>query len=235
MRPRRSIHAPTLRPARPIRAAVACLLGCALLAPAAGCNIVGPAFLLIHGPEKTRARFELDPKRSHMIYIDDRANKLPRRSLRRIIAQEAESKIISKADVPAEQVITAAAGMQIAASERFGDPMSVVEIGRAVGAEVVIYASVEQWAVSSDGSTVSPSIRLRVKVIDAAENTRLWPDPSINGYALVVELPTGVQQLPSNRAGINQIQRQMAVGVGDRLAKLFYTHEKDTLSGSLDD
>jgi hypothetical protein len=217
------------------RLALLAACSAALALAAMGCNIVGPVFLLIHGPEKTKAKFELDPERSHMLYIDDRANKLPRRALRRVVAQEAESSIITRADVPSENVITAAAGMQVASTERFGEPMSIVEIGRAVGAEVVIYAAVEDWRLSADGETVAPYARLRVKLIDASQNKRIWPDASINGYTLAVEMPPSLARMPENLAAMNQLQRDMAVVVGDRLAKLFYDHEKDTLSGQLGD
>ncbi len=51
-----------------------------------GCNILGPAILLVEGPPKVQAQFTLEKKRPTVVFVDDRASVLPRRALRQQIA-----------------------------------------------------------------------------------------------------------------------------------------------------
>ena len=51
------------------RLAVLALL--ALVPALPSCNIVGPAFLLVHGPEKIKKLHTLDPRRPTVIFVDE--------------------------------------------------------------------------------------------------------------------------------------------------------------------
>lgn len=200
-----------------------------------GCNIVAPALYIVHGPPKVQRVHELDSARPTVIFIDDRANALPRRSLRTVMARQAEELLIGRGVVAQENMLTSAAAMQVASQERYGDPRTVVEIGQDIGAEVVIYVSMVNYSLSRDGVSLAPTLRARVKVIDAAENRRIWPDPSVNGYPMTVELPARTGAEPSTRGELTVIQNELAQAAGVQLARLFYTHERDRLSGTLGD
>jgi len=200
-----------------------------------GCNIVAPAFLIIHGPPKVKKQYELDANRSTVVFVDDRANVMPRRSLRTVMTQSADEMLINKDVVKQENVLTSVAAMQVASQERYGSPKTIVEIGRAIDAEVVIYISMVDWSLTRDGVSMAPTMRARVKVIDAKENKRLWPNQTVNGYPVTVELPAALGAQPETRAERAQVEAELAKIAGVKVARLFFTHPKDQLSGELDD
>ncbi|MEC9374633.1 MAG: hypothetical protein VYC34_12350 [Planctomycetota bacterium] len=217
------------------RAALLAAAALAILVAAPGCNIVAPVYLLVAGPPKVQAVTELDSSRPTVIYVDDPASTMPRRSLRNLIAQTAEETILQKKLIKKDLLYSNTAAMRVASADRYGDPMSVVAIGRAVGAEVVISVVMETWTLSSDGATLAPRARARVKIIDAKNNARIWPPGDAAGHLLSVDLPQATGAAPETRAELNNVQIELARVTGVGLARLFFTHEKDELSGALDD
>jgi len=211
--------------------AVAAMLTVA--ASLSACNIVGPAAYLVHGPPKVDAKHKLDKSRTTVIFIDDRANRMPRRSLRLTAAESAEQALMRQGAVPEKNMITTRSAMRAAQAERYGQPLSIAQIGQTAGAEVIIYAAVQAWSLSRDGVTFSPAARASVKVVDAANDRRLFP-PSGDGYPLTVELPQSSEQMPSG-AQRQAAHDALASALGVRLARLFYQHQRDPLSGSLGD
>ncbi len=198
-----------------------------------GCNILGPAFYIIHGPEKTPAQYDLDKSRVTVVFIDDRMNRAPRRSLRIAAADAVEQELMQRGELPEENVITTRAMMRLAAQEEFTAPMTIAEMGRTVGAEVVIYATIDTWTLSPDGVSFTPGARVRVKVIDATNDVRLWPGDA-SGFPVVASLPPQTAPLASS-AQQDRTNLALANALGIKIARLFFKHEKDSLSGELDD
>ncbi|MEX2219017.1 MAG: hypothetical protein WD749_09680 [Phycisphaerales bacterium] len=188
----------------------------------AGCNIVGPAFYLVHGPEKTKRLYELDAKRATVVFVDDRGNRVPRRSLRLMIAQEAEKTLLKGKAL--EDMISADSAMAAAGNDRSDRPAPITEIGRALKADVVIYATVDQFDLSPDGATYAPAAVLRVKVIDAANDTRLWPADAA-GHPLTVRMTARSRDIPTGTAARYTAEEELAKQAGMELANLFITHE----------
>jgi len=198
---------------------------CVLLATAAlaGCNIVAPAYYVLKGPPKTAAVFDLDENRPTVVFVDDRASVLPRRSLREQIGQEAESTLLERKIIKKDQMISTLSALRTAAGERYGDAMSIGEIGNAIGAEVVIYITMDTFTISRDGVSLSPLVEARVKVIDVASQSRLFP-PSADGFPVRIEPQTGTGQVPTSRAGRNSTENALARSLGVEVAQLFYKH-----------
>lgn len=190
-----------------------------------GCNIVGPAYYLIHGPDKDKKLFALEKERPTVIFIDDRSNRLPRSMLRGTIAKEAENSLLKKQIV--KDMISSDSAAVAAGHDRYEKPMAIAEIGQAVGAEVVIYASVDQFYMSPDGQSFSPMAKLRVKVVDAKTDTRLWPEEP-RGYSLTVQPHVSASELPTSTAGRYGVEDELAKQVGQELAWLFFDHEAPT-------
>jgi hypothetical protein len=222
---------PILRRLGALGAAVCCA---GALMVGAGCNIVAPIAYLVGGPPKTPALYELDRRRPTVVFIDDRASVVPRRALRASIGQEAESTMIEQGVVDQESMISASATLRLAMAERYGEPRSIDSVGEEVGAEVVVYVEMVSWSLRGDGVTFAPTARVSVKVLDVANDVRLWPQ-TIGGHVMTVQLPQTASQGPTNRVERNTIEEGLARLVGLRIARLFYTHEADPLSGRLDD
>lgn len=215
---------------RPLLASAA--LVCVLLT-AGSCNIVAPAAYIIHGPPKVSAVYKLDKSRVTVIFIDDRSNRAPRRSLRMIAAEAAEQILMQRGELREDKVITTRAIMRVAAQEQFTNPMTIAELGQAVGAEVVIYATIDAWTLSPDGVTFSPSARARVKIIDAVADARLFPGDGA-GHPVTAVIPPQASPMPSG-AERDQAHLALANALGVNIARLFFDHERDPLSGTLND
>jgi len=207
---------------------VALLLAAGFVLP--GCNIVGAAYFFAVGPDKIPAVHTLEPTRPTVVFVDDRDNRLPRRTLRMVIAEEAtrlllENKALTTTPAGEVAAIDGRAAITAASRDRFGEPMSVAAIGNACSADVVIHVVFETFTLSTDGSTFAPSARLRVKIIDAANQKRLFPPGNdAVGYPLDVALKQRLTDMPSSSGGVLQAQEVLAKECGRAVAELFYEH-----------
>lgn len=201
------------------------------LASSPGCNIVGPAFLLVHGPEKIPQQYKLDPERPVVIFLDDREFAIPRTPTRERVAAAAERALLDSKAV--KRVLDSRAAGAVVSGEPRGDLMPISEVGRKVGAELVIYIVPEQFSLTTDGQTFDPTAQLRVKVMDAVADKRLWPEER-EGYALSVTASTRQGSAPTDSAQVREAENEFADLVGLRIAQLFYTHEVETVADERD-
>ena len=210
-------------PKPPYALAAAALSALALLP--AGCNIAGPAFYFIHGPEKVKKLHELDKEKTTVVFIDDRQSRIPRRVLRATMAEEAEKTLLRERVV--KDMISAHSALQAAGSDKHGKPIPIAEIGRAVRADVIIYATVDGFTLSPDGQTFAPAAELRVKVVGVHDEKRLWPeDPA--GHPLRVMAAPQTREMPANVSARYQAEDELARQIGVEIARLFFDHEKPT-------
>jgi hypothetical protein len=193
-----------------------------------GCNIVAPAYLLIHGPEKVPAQHTLAPERPTVVFIDDRGNRLPRRALRQTIGDAAQTALLKEKVV--SDLIDTRGAMAASSQDRAGQAMSIVDIGKAVKAEIVIYATVDAFTMSSDGQTYSPVASLRVKVIDVVADKRVWPEER-EGHPLTLTFPPRTSDVPRNAAELRIAEEEVGRLVGLGLAQLFYDFERTQGAG----
>lgn len=201
----------------------ACLLGMSLCA-LAGCNIVGPAYYFIHGPEKTPAAFTLDKTRSTVVFVDDQNSVLPRRSLRMEIASAATALIQTEKLV--DDMIDSRGAIVAATRDRDSEPMSVVGVGRAVKAQVVIYVAIDAFSLTSGGVAYVPSARVRVKVLDAENDVRLWPPETLpDGAPLNINMHEKAGNRPSSASQVAMAENELARETGTAVAELFFEHE----------
>ena len=218
---------PMYRLSRITRAATAACVLCCTLATAS-CNIVAPVAMIIEGPPKADAVAELDKSRPTVFFIDDRDSVLPKRSLRDDIGTTAERTLLARKVMTQRSMIAAQDARRVAASERAGQPMSVVDVGRRVGAEVVVHVNMDIFRITApDGFSLSPIGIASVMVYDTVSNEVIWPE-SGEPYTLDVRLPArpgmSTELSLSERAAR---ERDLAQRVGMRLARMFYTAERD--------
>lgn len=204
---------------------VALALGAALTgALLTGCNIVGPVVAVASGPPTTPARYELDAKRTHVIFIDDLRSRLPKRSLRDVIAQHAEQEILSRGLLKEQMLISSAAARRVAASESAEAVLPITDIGRRVGADVVIYITIDTFTLSRDGVSATPTVVGRMKILDVAENRRIWPGNE-EGYSVIVQPQHSQGDLPRDLAGRSSMEIALCKRYGLAIAQTFYKHE----------
>lgn len=199
------------------------LLGSIVLSAAipAGCNIVGPAVYFIHGPAKTPPQFVLPPDKPTIVFVDDRANILPNRSTRQRIAHAAESALLGGQAVGKGEILDSDAILTVAAQERFGKPMGIAEIGKAVGAATVIYATADSFGISPNGQEYAPFATLRVKVIDVESRERIWPTQDREWAPLSVSIADQGRFVPTSSSDRAAAEYKLADQTGLSLARMF--------------
>lgn len=191
----------------------------------AACNIVGPAVVLAEGPPKADAVYELPPDRPTVVFVDDRDNRLPRRSLRLVVAEAAQDVLMKEGVVKPAMMIDSRATQTIIARETAGQLMDITTVGRQVQARSVVYVVPVSFALSPDGQTYQPQAELYVKVLDVdREQPRLWP-PEPEGYRVVVTPPRRPGDIPQRPADVVREEEALARECGRAVARLFFRHE----------
>ncbi len=189
----------------------------------AGCNVIGATAVILKGPPKTDAMYTLNKERATLFFVDDRGSRLPRRNLRMTIASAAGNALLEKKALTT--VIEPRAGLEAAAGEAPGSPMDLVTLAKNARAEVMVYATVREFAISSDGQSIQPVARLTVKVVETAEDKgRVWPAAG-GGYDLIVRPPPTAGAAPRTAAELMKVQEGVAEEVGRAIARLFHEYE----------
>ncbi|MDX2146703.1 MAG: hypothetical protein SFZ23_04205 [Planctomycetota bacterium] len=189
------------------------------------CNIVGPAYYFISGPEKMPRAYELPKDRLAVVFIDDRDNRLPRRSLRLTIAEAAEKALLRERVV--KEMVRGADALAVVAGEKAGEPMSIVEVGRALRTkdgrpvDLMIYVAIDAFSLTPDGEEFYPTASMSVKVIDPVADQRLWPADKL-GFPLNVTPKRQAKGAPRSTSEIAKAQNALAEFCGTAVAELFF-------------
>lgn len=191
----------------------------------AGCNIVGGALYLAHGPETTPAVCTLPKDKTAVIAVDDRASVIPQRSLRDVIGKTAEEEILQHGLV--KDMVASRLASAVMSRERAGLPMGIAEIGQAVQADIVIYVVIDRFALSEDRASVAPFARGRVKIVESKTGIRLAPPEggSADYFPLSVQLPAQTDNAPNSANELGMLQ-DLARLTGVTLSRMFYDAEK---------
>ena len=224
-----------------LRAAVtasAAALALTLTGTLGACNYGAAALFILEGPPTVEPVTDLDPERATVIFIDDRGYGddmiVPRRALRREIGRVAENRLLERGVIDEGNMIRSSEALRVITQEPSDQPLSVVEIGRAVGAEVVIYAEITNFTISRNGVNLAPSANAAVTIFDAQENTRLAPEGG-GAFAVELRLPQGDRQLSELDRNQARVAREgLAAGLGEEIARLFYEHERPTRRGTVE-
>jgi hypothetical protein len=100
--------------------------------------------------------------------------------------------------------------------------LSVSEVGAKAGAEMVLYVKVEKFSVKDEESTPLWIGRMSatVRVVEVGKG-RIWPKDQGEFILPAMELHPVDELSPSYG---QQVAQELAVKMGDRIAKLFYEH-----------
>lgn len=192
-----------------------------------GCNIVAPAYVLLAGPPKVPAEHTLDRDRPVAVVLDDPDSIVPSLGYRRVMLETAQERLAERARV--REVIDSRDTQAVLSRDRAQERLSLVEIGRAIGAEQVVWARVEGFSLAASTGEYRPNARLRVKVVDVSANRRAWPTDAPEGYVLEVVMPVRSDYTPTSGPQQRAAMEDLARYAGRALAELFYSEEK-TLS-----
>ena len=208
---------------RPIRLALAAwtLAVCTFIP---GCNIVTPIAYAIHGPQKIKPVYTLDEGLKTVVFVDDPSSKITQRRLRYTISKRTTSELLNKRVLV--DMLDPRGILTAASNERFGEEMSISELGKSVGADIVIYAIVTDFSMTPETGSYIPRVSMRVKVVDVAKGKRVWPSDT-QGYIVNIQIPQRPGTSPNASASGERLalEQELAVRAGTGLAQLFYKHE----------
>ena len=210
------------------RRTVPLLLAIAVAMALGGCNYLGAAGVILAGPPKVQALTELPKDRSLVIFIDDPSNRMRSTRLRDAMGGAADRKLLQEdivKDVISSRSARLASRLDTAGPD--GAMLSIVEIGRAVGADTVVWVVIDDFSLTTDGVSFIPAVTMRIKVMETGRGDRLWPgEDQPAGARVTIAMPQGQGVTPGSRPEQMRAEQALAEYAGIGLAQLFYTHEK---------
>lgn len=186
------------------------------------CNILGPIFVIAQGPPKVDAIHALDKDRPTVVFVGDRTNILPRPKLREGIASSAQALLIKDAGL--KNVIDTRSAYAVMARDREGHVTSLQDMGKSVGADIVVYASIDSFVMEPSNDRYVLRCAMRARVLDVTkESPRVWPEDP-DGYPLFAEYRVSAGSALSTSIEVTEAQNALADQAGKALAQLFYSH-----------
>lgn len=197
---------------------------CAAVPTLSGCNIVAPVQYALVGQGEVKKEFELDKNSPTVLFVDDPANRVAQRRVRATIGDTAQRILLEKRLINAGNMIDTRAAMAMAGRGTASEPVSIREIGEAVGADLVVYALVSEFDQSPLTDPPRPTALLHVKIIDVETGDRVWP-PAAAGYPLRLTMPADASIASRERTDVLDMEESLAAYAGAGLAQLFYDVE----------
>ena len=212
--------------------------GVVLVLGIGGCNIATAVGSVVRPEPEIEAKYHLQDVPT-VVFLDDRRNRISPTRLRRVIAEEATTVLMEEGVVSQGNMIPARDAILVSSRhDRAGKLLSVHAIGEAVGAEQIIFVSVDEFALTRDGQTPEPKSICRVRVIDVKNEERLFPDPSstenYDYYQLIVEMPNVDPHGFHTISARNDLNGRLAVDTGDEIARLFFTYTVSELGDRIE-
>ncbi len=189
----------------------------------AGCSAVGYAAEMAGGPTKVKAKYA-PASRPTAIVIDNYRTRTPtvalRDSLASLLGRELEDHHVGPL-IPFHKVYD----LRVRDPKAFRN-MRLEEIGRAVGAEQVIYVDILESDVSTTEGVqlLKGSFTASIKVIDCKTGETLWPRGFDDGYPFSIDMK---YTPPETGSTVDSIQEAIARQAADEIGKLFYTYTTD--------
>lgn len=216
---------------RVLASSVLVLAMAALGAVATSCNIAGPALYLIQGPPKTPAAFIL-PDKPTVVFVDDRRNVLPRYDLRAAIGDRTAEELLAANVV--QKTFSSRELMNLVRKQDTDKDLTAIDaIGRAAGADQIIYVKIVGWALTPDGYTPRPTAGAEVRVFDCVERVKLFPVDEERGRYVEAFVTLDNSELYKSTANRRKLEDALAAQLGVDVAKLFFEHETNELGDSL--
>ncbi len=194
------------------------------------CNIAAVATYLVSPDPSKGAMYQLQNVPT-VVFVDDRRNVMHPVRLRRVVAEQITDVLLEKNLL--KTMIAPRDVMRVSAmNDKYNSPMPVAELGRAVGASVVIYVEMTAFGLTSDGQTANPRASCNVRVIDAVDNIRLFPIET-SSFSVNERMNKVGPNRVTNSSDARELAEELAVLMGEGVSKVFYEHTTGRLGENL--
>ncbi len=189
---------------------------------ASGCELPGYVAQVVVGPPKIPAVYEL-MDRPTVVVVDDYHQKLPGMPLASLMAGRTGEALVDNDAV--ETLIPSTTIDTLRSRHEDFRKWPIDRIGRQVGAEQVIYISIERFGMTDEQQILRPRVDVRVKVIDVAGGTRMFPAGEAQGYPVITT--RYYSDMEGASAGTQMyLANRLMEDAAAKIAKLFYKHKQ---------
>ena len=198
------------------------LLPAAVMLLPAGCQLPIAILAKLFPKEPVPPRFVLPADKTILVFPDDIKRPLVYPPVKRTLAEKADKLLIEHSlaaeTIPYDKLI------DLRNAEPEFNLMSIPKIGRRLGADLVIYVSIEEFSLKDNPIDTLWRGRLagKVKVVDVLKG-RIWPDESAGFPIRIVEPITD----NSSRDYGSQLARKLAERMAEEVCGLFHKHYID--------
>lgn len=167
--------------------------------------------------EKVPPRFTLPANKTIMVFPDDIKCPLIYPTIKRVLVEKADKLLIKHSlaskTIPYDKLI------DLRNAEPEFNLMSIPKIGRRLGADLVIYVSIEEFSLKDNSVDTLWRGRLvgKVKVVDVLKG-RIWPDES-TGFPISINEPITEN---SSAAFGAELARKLAERMAEEACGLFH-------------
>lgn len=204
-------------------AVVALIITCIIVG---GCHVLGAVAYKVSADQEVKALYTLPPRPTVVLVENYRQPDLAA-SDAELLARCLHARLESKKVVPLigpERMLE----LRAARSKDFRN-MTVPDIGRALGAEQVIYVDLESGGLATmgDASIIRGRAVALVKVVDVATGETRWPPDLSDGRAVTFETsPTDL----TDRVRPDQLRYALYDGLAVQVVRLFTNWRADDAS-----
>jgi hypothetical protein len=190
------------------------------------CGLVGWTAAQFDAAQKIKPVYVVPKGRKVLVFVDDRTSPASYQPIKRLLTDKTNAQLvehkISGEVIPYERLL------DLMSSQRKFDQLTVVEIGKLTGADLVLYVDITgfQLKETSEMPLWDGRLETAVRWVDVhaavASQARLWPVNQMSGHAVpAVSMP---QKEDASANYSAELATGLADKMADRIAKLFYEH-----------
>jgi hypothetical protein len=172
-------------------------------------------------PETVKPVYKLPAGKKVLVFTDDVLNPVAYQPIKAELAQGVNERLTQKK--LAASVVPYDAFLTWASKTENLERLSVAEVGRALGADLVLYVHVDRLQLKEDERSTlwRGELATTVRVVDVREG-RLWPQDRPEGYP-VPQVETPTVDDPSPQYG-EEVARRLADEMSEAVVNLFCEH-----------
>ncbi len=170
-------------------------------------------------PRKAKPVFEIPKDQIVLVYVDSESPlsyEPIKNMLTDVLNKELVANNIARSTISRDRLLDTLSDSQYASASK-------LEVGRKLGADLVLCVSVDQFSVreSDDSPLWTGRMKVNVRVLDVHKVKKIWPGDQPEYLLPLVELPAVADSSPTYG---NNVAAALAIKTGRRIAKLFYEH-----------
>ncbi|MCK4603039.1 MAG: hypothetical protein KAU28_11270 [Phycisphaerae bacterium] len=192
------------------------------LACLTGCAAIGWTVAAFAPPQKVEALYKPPKAKKILVFVDDITNPISYEPVKRKLTEKLNEQLLEH-EVAAKTIDYEKLLDLISVAPSFNE-LGVVQVGRKLGADIVLYVNIEEFALKEDpeGPLWRGTLRASVRMVDVqAKSPQLWPTDRDNYPVGEVQTPATDDSSPTY--GV-EVARMLAEQMADKVAKLFYDH-----------